>query len=155
MSPPLSFFHSKEIERIAFFCFGNRDRADDAFALLVADELVKTYPNNVFTEEIEDISTFLIDIVDSDRFDSIVIIDAVDYGAQPGTTLVTSDISNYIRSISSHSIPLSEIYDFIKLKEKDFLFIGAQAKSVEFMKVPSIEILKAVDEILDLLRIIK
>ncbi|MHA1198610.1 MAG: hydrogenase maturation protease [Candidatus Heimdallarchaeaceae archaeon] len=153
MSPPsLSFFKNKDIDRIAFFCFGNRDRTDDAFGLLVADELVKIYPTNVFSEELEDISTFLIDIVDTDKYEGVIIIDAVDYGAQSGTILVTSDISSYIKSISSHAIPLSEIYEFVKLKGKEFLFIGAQAKSVEFMKAPSTEIIRAVDEVLDLLK---
>ena len=144
MSPSRSFFKNKDTNRIAFFCFGNRDRADDAFGLLIADELVKVAPQRVFSEEIEDISIFLVNSVDTDKYDSIVIIDAVDYGAQPGSLLITSDISNHIRSISSHAIPLQQIYDYIKLKNKDFLLIGAQAKSVEFMKDPSPEILKAV-----------
>ncbi len=152
MSPPLSFFNGKNINRIAFFCFGNRDRADDAFGLLVADELSKIFTNNIYTEEVEDISSFLIDIVDTNKYDAVVIIDAVDYGAFPGTILITSDISTYIKSISSHAIPLSEIFEFIKFKEKDFLLIGAQAKSVEFMKSPSVEIFKAVEEVIDLLR---
>ncbi|MCE7743128.1 MAG: hydrogenase maturation protease [Candidatus Heimdallarchaeota archaeon] len=152
MSPSLSFFKNRDISRIAFFCFGNRDRTDDSFGLLVADELVKIYPTSVFSEEVEDISTFLIDIVDTERYDGIVIIDAVDYGAQPGTLLITSDISSYIKSISSHAIPLQEIFEFVSLKNKDFLLIGSQAKSVEFMKTPSEEILKAVDNVLDLLK---
>jgi len=152
LSPNLSFFNSKDINRIAFFCFGNRERADDAFGLLVAEELVKIYPKNVFSEEVEDISTFLIDILDTEKFDGVVIIDAINYGAQPGTLLITSDITSYVKSISSHTIPLLEIYEFTKIKDKEFLLIGVQAKTVEFMGLISTEILKAVKNVLDLLK---
>jgi len=150
LSPSISFFNSKDISRIAFFCFGNRDRSDDAFGLMVGDELVKIFPNNVFTEELEDISTFLIDIVDTDRFDGVVIIDALDYGAKAGSILLTSDISNHVKSISSHAIPLTEIYEFIQLKGKDFLLIGAQAKKIDFMGNPTNETFQAVKEVLDI-----
>ena len=151
MSPSLSFFNDIDANQIAYFCFGNRDRADDAFGLIVAEKLAKSYPKNVFSEEVEDISTFLVDIIEEDVFEAAILIDAVDYGAKPGSLLVTSDISNHIRSISSHSIPLQQIKEIIDIKHKDFLFIGAQAKSVEFMKEPSEEIKEAVEKVIDLL----
>ena len=64
MSPKISFFQDVDVETIAFFCLGNRDRSDDAVGLIIADKLVKNYPKNVFSEELEDISTFLVDIID-------------------------------------------------------------------------------------------
>ncbi|MHA1219961.1 MAG: hydrogenase maturation protease [Candidatus Heimdallarchaeaceae archaeon] len=151
MSPSLSFFHTIETSRIAFFCFGNRDRADDAFGLLVSDRLVKFYPKNVFSEEVEDISVFLVDIICKDIYDAVVIIDAINYGAKPGSVLVTADISDYIRPLTSHSIPLPQIKELVEIQKKEFLFIGAQAKSVEFMQEPSLEIHKAVDKVMKLL----
>lgn len=140
------------MNRIAFFCFGNRDRADDCFGLIVADKLTKIYPKNVFSEELDDISTFLVDIIDTDKYDCVVIIDAINYGAQPGSLIVTSEISNHIRSISSHSIPLEQIKEIIDIKKKEFLFIGAQVKSIDFLKEPSSEILKAIEKTINFLR---
>ena len=151
MPPSLSFFHNIEPSRIAFFCFGNRDRADDAFGLMVADKLVKIYPKNVFSEEVEDISVFLVDVISKDIYDAVVIIDAIDYGAKPGSMLVTADISDYIRPLTSHSIPLLQIKELVEIQKKEFLFIGAQVKLVEFMQEPSLEILKSVDEVMKLL----
>jgi len=151
LSPSLSFFHNIESSRIAFFCFGNRDRADDAFGLLVAEKLSGFYPGSVFSEEFEDISVFLVDIISKEIYDAVVIIDAIDYGAKPGSVLVTKDISNYIRPLTSHSIPLPEIKLLIDKQHKEFVFIGAQAKSVEFMQEPSLEIHDAVDEVIKLL----
>jgi len=151
VSPSLSFFRNIEPTRIAFFCFGNRDRADDAFGLLVAEKLVEFYPKNVFSEECEDISIFLVDIINKDNYDAVVVIDAINYGAKPGSVLVTADISDYIRPLTSHSIPLPQIKELVEIQKKEFLFIGAQAKSVEFMKEPSLEIHEAVDEVMKLL----
>ena len=151
MPPSLSFFHNIEPSRIAFFCFGNRDRADDAFGLMVADKLVKIYPKNVFSEEVEDISVFLVDVISKDIYDAVVIIDAINYGAKPGSVLVTADISDYIRPLTSHSIPLLQIKELVEIQKKEFLFIGAQVKLVEFMQEPSLEILKSVDKVMKLL----
>ena len=151
MPPSLSFFHNIEPSRIAFFCFGNRDRADDAFGLMVADNLVKIYPKNVFSEEVEDISVFLVDVISKDIYDAVVIIDAINYGAKPGSVLVTADILNYIVPLTSHSIPLPQIKELVKIQKKEFLFIGAQVKLVEFMQEPSLEILKSVDKVMKLL----
>ncbi len=151
MSPTLSFFQNIEPSKIVFFCFGNRDRADDAFGLLVAEKLAGFYPKNVFSEEDEDISVFLVDVVSQDIYDVVVIVDSIDSGSKPGTLLVTSDIADYVRPLTSHSIPLPEIKFLIEKQNKQFLFIGAQAKTVEFLKEPSLEIHDAVDEVIKLL----
>ena len=140
MSPSLSFFHNIESSRIAFFCFGFKDTATP-----------KIITGSVFSEEFEDISVFLVDIISKEIYDAVVIIDAIDYGAKPGSVLVTKDISNYIRPLTSHSIPLPEIKLLIDKQHKEFVFIGAQAKSVEFMQEPSLEIHDAVDEVIKLL----
>ena len=99
----------------------------------------------------EDISVFLVDIISQDIYDIVVIVDAIDSGSKPGTLLVTSEIADYVRPLTSHSIPLPEIKFLIEKQNKQFLFIGAQAKTVEFLKEPSLEIHDAVDEVLKML----
>jgi len=118
---------------------------------MVAEKLAEISPKNVFSEECEDISIFLVDIISKDNYDAVVVIDAINYGAKPGSVLVTADISDYIRPLTSHSIPLPQIKELVEIQKKEFLFIGAQAKSVEFMKEPSLEIHEAVDEVMKLL----
>lgn len=151
MSPTISFFQDIDIESVAFFCLGNRDRADDAAGLIVADKLAKIYPKNVFSEELEDISTFLVDIIERDLFEYIVIIDAVDFNAQPGTILISSDISNEIRPITTHTIPINQIKKIVDSQNKQFTLVGIQVKSVKFMGEVSNEILRATNEVIDLL----
>lgn len=118
---------------------------------MVAEKLAEISPKSVFSEEVEDISVFLVDIISKDVYDAVVIIDAIDYGAKPGSLLVTADISDYIRPLTSHSIPLPQIKELVEIQKKEFLFIGAQAKSVEFMQSPSNEIKRAVKEVIALI----
>lgn len=151
MSPKISFFQDVDVETIAFFGLGNRDRSDDAVGLMIADKLTKNYPKNVFSEELEDISTFLVDIIEKDIYDHIVIIDAVDFNANPGSILITSDISNEIRPITTHTIPINQIKEIVKSQNKKFTLVGIQVKSVKFMGEVSKEVKKAVKEVVDLL----
>ncbi len=151
MSPTISFFQNIDIESVAFFCLGNRDRSDDAAGLIVADKLVKIYPTNVFSEELEDISTFLVDIIEKDIYEYIVIIDAVDFNAHPGSILITSDISDEISSISTHTIPINQIKEIVKSKQKQFVLVGIQVKSVKFMGEITKEVLRATNEVVELL----
>lgn len=151
MSPTISFFQNIDIESVAFFCLGNRDRADDAAGLIVSEELVKKYPKNVFSEELEDISTFLADIIEKDLYDYIIIIDAIDFNAKPGTILISSDISKEIRPITTHTIPISQIKEIVKSQNKQFTLVGIQVKTVKFMGEVSQEVLRATKEVVDLL----
>ncbi len=151
MSPKISFFQDIDVETIAFFCLGNRDRSDDAVGLIVADKLIRIYPKNVFSEELEDISTFLVDVIEKDIYEHIVIIDAVDFNASPGSILITSDISNEIRPITTHTIPISQIKEIVKSQNKHFTLVGIQVSSIKFMGEVSKEVLRAAKEVVNLL----
>lgn len=151
MSPNISFFQSFDFDTIAFFCLGNRDRSDDAVGLIIADKLAKIFPKNVFSEELEDISTFLVDIIEKEIYEHIVIIDAVDFKANPGSILITSEISNEIRPITTHTIPINQIKEIVKSQNKHFTLVGIQIKSVKFMGEISKEVLRAAEEVVDLL----
>lgn len=134
-----------------FFCFGNRDRADDAIGLIIGDELIKIYPKNVFTEEYEDISTVILDLIKKEEYTHLVIIDAIDFGAVPGSIIISSTLTETIRSISSHSVPYKQLKFLVEDQNKTFVLIGIQVKSVEFMKEISPEVHAASVEVIDFL----
>ena len=152
MPIPHSFFKNQDPSKFLFFCFGNRDRADDAIGLIIGDELVKIYPQNVFTEEYEDISTIILDLIEKEQYSHLVIIDAIDFGGQPGSIIVSSKITETISPISTHSIPYQQLKFIVENQNKIFVLIGVQVKSVEFMKEVSAEVLTAVDKVLDFLK---
>jgi len=129
---------------------GNRDRGDDGVALLIGDELAKHYPKNVFSTEEDDISVFLLHIIDNDDFEHVVLIDAADFDSKPGSVLLSSTVNFKIKSISTHSIPYNQIELILKERKKDFTLIGIQVKSLEFMGKITNEVLEASKKIIDL-----
>ncbi len=151
MSSLSSFFTSFNANECAFICLGNRDRADDGIGLVIAERLAKIYHKNVFSEEEEDISTILLYILEREIYKQIILIDAVEFGAEPGSVLVSSKIESNIKQISTHTIPYQEISRLLESKDKEFLFIGIQIKDLTFLGPISEEVSKAADEIMELL----
>ncbi|MHA1668420.1 MAG: hydrogenase maturation protease [Candidatus Heimdallarchaeaceae archaeon] len=151
MSPPQSFFSKENLSKSLIFCYGNRDRADDAFGLLVADELKKIHLFSVFSEEEKDISEFLSELLEDKSKKTVIIVDAIDFGAEPGTILMTSKLNNKLRPITSHNIPLEQIKEIVNYKGKEFVFIGSQVEKIDFLEEPSYQIKQAVKKVVELL----
>ncbi len=129
---------------------GNRDRGDDGVGLLIGDELAKLYPKNVFSTEEDDISVFLLHILDNDDFEHVVLIDAADFDAKPGSILLSSSVNSKIKSISTHTIPYNQIELILKEGKKDFTLIGIQVQSLEFMSEITKEVIEASKKVIDL-----
>lgn len=151
MSSLSSFFTSFDAKECAFICLGNKDRADDGIGLIIAEKLSKFYPKNVFSEEEEDISTILLYILDKEQYKQVILIDAVEFGAEPGSLLVSSKIETNIKQISTHTIPYQEISRLLESKRREFLFIGIQVKSLTFLEDISEEVLHAANRVMELL----
>ncbi|MHA2309205.1 MAG: hydrogenase maturation protease [Candidatus Heimdallarchaeaceae archaeon] len=151
MSSLSSFFTSFDAKECAFICLGNKDRADDGIGLIIAEKLSKFYPKNVFSEEEEDISTILLYILDKEQYKQVILIDAVEFGAEPGSLLVSSKIETNVKQISTHTIPYQEISRLLESKSREFLFIGIQVKSLTFLEDISEEVLHAADRVMELL----
>ncbi|MHA1345932.1 MAG: hydrogenase maturation protease [Candidatus Heimdallarchaeaceae archaeon] len=147
MSLSLPFFNSSEIEKYAFICLGNIDRADDAFGILVGEKLSKIYPNNVYSEKDNDISVFILEIIENKQVQHVFLIDAVDFHGKPGELILKDDFDTKITQISTHTIPYEQIKNIIETKGKKFTLLGAQFKDLTFLGEVSKEILDAVEEV--------
>ena len=143
----LPFFSSSEIEKYAFICLGNIDRADDSFGILVGEKLKEKYPKSVFSELDNDLSVFLFDIIENKQIQHVFLIDAVDFHGKPGEIIAKDDFDTKITQISTHSIPYEQIKNIIEMKSKKFHLIGAQVKDLTFLGEVSEEILKAVEKV--------
>lgn len=136
-----SFFH-KEQEDFIFLCFGNVDRSDDGIGLIIAKRLKERYPDNVISEDEIDITSYLLEIIDNAEIKIVIIIDAVDFGALPGTLLITSETDKAVRQISSHQLPFQQIVKILTDNNKEVILCGIQIKTTEFMGKISNEVLK-------------
>ncbi len=143
----LPLFSSLDIEKYAFICLGNIDRADDSFGILVGEKLKEKYPEKVFSELDNDLSIFLFDLIENKQVQHVFLIDAVDFHGKPGEIIVKDDFDTKITQISTHTIPYEQIKNIIEVKGKKFQLIGAQVKDLTFLGEVSEEILKAVEEV--------
>ena len=142
-----SFFH-KEQEDFIFLCFGNVDRSDDGIGLIIAKRLKERFPDDVISEDEIDITSYLLEIVDNTKIKIVIIIDAVDFGALPGTLLITSRTDKAIRQISSHQLPLQQIVKILTDNNKEVILCGIQIKTTEFMGKMSDEVLEGIRNLL-------
>lgn len=143
----LPFFNFSEIKKYAFICLGNIDRADDSFGILVGEKLKEIYPENVFSEMYNDLSVFLLEIIENEQVQHVFLIDAVDFHGKPGELIVKEDFDTKITQISTHTIPYEQIKNIIESRGKKFTLLGAQVKELTFLGEVSEEVLQAVDEV--------
>jgi hydrogenase 3 maturation protease len=81
--------------------------------------------------------------------DTLVIVDAVDFGEKPGNIRIVEEEKIKTQSLSTHSISLKTFIDFIKadLPDLKVVLVGIQPKEVNFGEGLSPEVEKAVDEL--------
>lgn len=145
---------SGELPRVALVGIGNPLRNDDAAGLLVARELLQREcaadtnhllviqaghaPENV-TGELRNFHPEL-----------IILIDASDMRAEPGTICWVPIQSIEGMSASTHSLPLSMLARYLTLELNcAVVLIGIQPKSTEVGETVSPEIVGAIHEIVD------
>ncbi len=139
------------LEKCAFIGLGNKDRADDGFGLAVAAKLSQIHKDRVFSEETLDISQVLLKIIGNDNYSTIIVIDAVDFEASPGTIIFTSSINNVKKPFSSHTIPFQMIRDIIEKNKKELLFVGVQIQNLTFLEPMSSVVEQRVEDVITLL----
>jgi len=143
-----------ELPRVAIVGIGNPLRNDDAAGLLVARELLQREcaadadhllviqaghaPENV-TGELRSFHPEL-----------IILLDAADMRAKPGTICWVPIQSIEGISASTHSLPLSMLARYLTLELNcTVVLIGVQPQSTEVGEVVSVEVLDAVREIVE------
>lgn len=138
---------------------GNRMRADDAFGPLAIDRLKESMdlPQDWLLLDAGEVPENALGLVDKEKPDRVLLIDACDWGGQPGEVrFFTSEeiLQLPIRTISTHGVPLSfwvkmTLIDHPELKIE---LLGIQAKNVGFNESLSAPITTVIGRIEDLVR---
>ncbi|MEE8637644.1 MAG: hydrogenase maturation peptidase HycI [Candidatus Margulisiibacteriota bacterium] len=83
------------------------------------------------------------------RPDTLVIVDAVDFGGEAGSIKVIEAEQIASQSLSTHNVSLKTFVDFLKtdLPDLEVLVVGIQPKEAGFGEGLSPEVEKAVDEL--------
>jgi hydrogenase 3 maturation protease len=119
--------------KTAFLCIGNPDRGDDGLGMVLASLLRDSGVPNVYdggtTPERK------IPAIRDGGFDSVLFIDAVDVGAEPGsvTILDAQEIAGRYPQISTHKLSLGTLARLLSdTRECRIRLLGIQPATIEF-----------------------
>ncbi|AFH43281.1 hydrogenase maturation protease [Fervidicoccus fontis Kam940] len=129
-------------KKALIICLGNELREDDGVGPYICDKL--NCKNTVSVDVPENLNNKAF----SFQPDVIVIIDSVDFGASPGSILITEGISDKT-SISIHKLPIRLIFDAVGLKAEKIFLIGIQPKSLNFGEQLSEEVKNSADFLIE------
>lgn len=141
------------MKKIGIIGLGNPLRKDDGIGIILLQKLIenkKKLPKNI---EFVDGGTSGISLLHQlALFDIVYIIDAVDFGKNPGDLKLFRPeeiMKKYNLSISTHEIDFSKILEISEaLKQKPEIFIfGIQPKNMDYGQTISSEIKEKIDVI--------
>jgi hydrogenase 3 maturation protease len=143
-----SFF--KDVKRVVIVGVGSEFRGDDAAGVLVARNLKKNVksPNMLIIEAGVAPENFTSEIRKF-KPSHVVLIDAADFKAKPGTVRLFKDLSAAIgQSISTHKLSLSILSDYLQDQTSaKVLLVGIQPAGAELSSNMCKEVKDAVDEV--------
>ncbi len=138
---------SRTPRRVCFLGLGNADYGDDAFGVRLAEELSAAGLANVVIAGTS--PEKFIGRISEKKFDEVVFLDAVEFGADPGDLvfLEAPDIKSRFPQISTHKISLALLADMVEAngQTKSWL-VGVQPESVK----PGAPLSESVQKTLDL-----
>ncbi len=81
--------------------------------------------------------------------DTLVIVDAIDFGEKPGSIRIVEEREIKTQSLSTHNVSLKTFIDFLRadLPGLNVVLVGIQPKEVNFGEGLSPEVEKAVNEL--------
>jgi hydrogenase 3 maturation protease len=136
LTPDLLRKRLNNAERVALLAIGSRLRGDDAAGLLVADTLEKKHlPDGRFRIFIGDTAPENVTgAVKRFRPGHIILVDAADFGGEPGSVRLIEPEEAQGVCFCTHQIPLQVLADYLVKSIGDccVTIIGIQAGSLGF-----------------------
>jgi len=141
------------MSRVVIVGIGSEFRGDDAAGVLVARNLKKRVksPNVLIIEAGVAPENFTSEIRKF-KPSHVILIDAADFGAKPGTFIFTDSGAAIGQSISTHKLPLSIMSDYLHHQTSAKIFlVGIQPAGAELSSKMHKKVKDAVDEVTDML----
>ena len=137
--------------RVAVIGVGNLMRGDDAVGSLIARELIGSIDAEVLVAE--DVPESIIGTVVSGHPDLVVLIDAVDFGASPGSAalLTRGDLTRLLPT--PHHIPLPLLMEFLEDEGRStVVLVAVQPRQLEFGAEVSDDVAQCAEALVQILR---
>ena len=135
---------------IVIACIGNELKGDDA----AGPSLAKALHNKIRAQVINcaEVPESYTGKIKELKPDTIVIVDAVDLKATPGSvSIIEKDKLDEMKLYSTHNVPLRILMDYLRLETKaDIFLIGIQPSHLVFSSHLSDEVERAVTSLADI-----
>lgn len=128
--------------KVIIIGMGNILRADDGIGVILARRLKERLPYTVWNT-ITALENYLEKII-KEKPDTLIIIDAVDFGGRPGEIKLLNSFSlKTVNLCSTHNISLSLAINYLQNNLKvDIIILAIQPKKISFSKKLSPELKK-------------
>ncbi len=115
-------------KKLAILALGNKLRADDGAAILLAEELMNKIDADIFIAETAP-ESYALRLIDG-RYTHVIIIDAaISDKYPPGAIFIVDKNSLSETTITTHSIPISLIIEILESNGISVLIVGIRPKT--------------------------
>jgi hydrogenase maturation protease len=138
--------------RACLMALGNTDYGDDGFGVCLGEELLRLGVPEVIIAGAEP-DRYISRVVDG-RFDHLVFLDAVEFGAAPGSVILLNAHQIFARypQISTHKISLGVLAKWVEANGRTKVWLlGAQPESVKPGQALSAPVQATLDVLCELL----
>lgn len=157
MQELLSFLKSAKNGKLSIFCVGNDLRGDDGLGPMIYHKLRSIFRNEFLLYNVGGSLENFLSVLSRENVSHCLIIDAVKFGNNevPAGTIgffKPSDLGNKQVTLSTHLIPMKVFVDYMKNRSGVLIrILGIKPKNLEFGSEISLEVLSAIDKIIDFL----
>lgn len=125
---------------------GNPDRADDGVGIEVVRKLKELAPDRIFLEQ-EGLEGVVLGILNREDVETVLFIDAVDFGGRAGEIQIFSQATFHPCRISTHKVSLELLSALLRKEGKAIYLLGIQPSALDFDSKISDEVKRSLDKV--------
>ncbi|AHF80763.1 hydrogenase maturation peptidase HycI [Thermococcus paralvinellae] len=143
----------KGAEKVVVCGIGNDVRGDDAFGVIVVEELKNRIKSDkVIILNCGEVPESYLGKIINENPTHVIFIDAVDFGGKPGEIVIADPEGTLGESFSTHRLPLKLLVGYLKQNiNAKFILIGCQPKQLGLFVEMSEEVRKSAEKLVEIL----
>lgn len=119
--------------KLIFIGLGNPFRGDDGIGISCVTKITQHFPNvRTYTEIDHDIDEIIQELIQQKVDDTVVFIDAVDFGGKPGNYKWIDDISLFYPTISTHEVAMKFYFELLQKSSIKCVMLAIQPEMLGF-----------------------
>ena len=142
-------------KKVAIIGLGHPLRGDDYVGSYIAEKLKQLVrSSNILIVNAETVPELYTDVIREFKPDVLLIIDAVDFGGEPGEIIFSKlcDLEIVERDSLSHALPLYLVLKLMNVEERNVYILGIQPKNMNIRNSMSQKVLEHAEIIVKIIK---